>query len=351
MDASILTPVQKLSRDLRNASRTLGKQEARFLVDAYYKIQEDRIRSAHQVRTLAEPKGENAVIEPHEVIQWLQYQEETLEKQIRGALDAYSNSTVVGAWARSITGIGPVIAAGLLANIEIAEAATVGHIWRFAGLDPTSKWIGSVKARELVAEIAGDKRGKIGEEDIARIAARINVDPIRFLRRLTDLDTGEISYAREDVIAAVAKRPWNASLKTLCWKVGESFVKVCNHEEDFYGKLYTKRKLWEAARNERLEYADQAAASLAEKKFGRDTQARKHYEAGRLPPARIHARAERWAVKIFLAHLHEVWWFVETGGLPPKPYVLDHVAGHSHKVEVPNAHLVPGLVKARGRKR
>jgi hypothetical protein len=26
-----------------------------------------------------------------------------------------------------------------------------------------------------------------------------------------------------------------------------------------------------------------------------------------------------------------------------KPYVLDHVGGHVHRIEVPNQHLVPGL--------
>jgi len=289
-DLSILTPIQKLKRDMRLASRTLGAAEARFLVDAYYKIQEDRIRSAHQVRTLAEPKiieGEaERIPEPHEVIQWLQHQEETLEGQIRGALDTYSGASIAGQWMRSIVGIGPVIAAGLLANIDIERAPTVGHIWRFAGLDPTVRW----------------ERGK--------------------------------------------KRPWNASLKRLCWLIGESFVKVSNHERDVYGKLYQKRKEWEAARNEAGAYAEQAAASLAEKKFGKDTQARKHYEAGKLPPARIHRRAERFATKIFLSHMHEVWWFTAMGELPAKPFVLEHVGGHVHKIEVPNRHLVPGLEAA-----
>ena len=43
-------------------------------------------------------------------------------------------------WARSIYGIWPVLAAGLLAHIDIEQAPTVGHIWSFAGLDPTKKW-------------------------------------------------------------------------------------------------------------------------------------------------------------------------------------------------------------------
>ncbi len=293
-DPSLLTPIQKLTKDIKDASRTLGKVEARFLVDAYYAMQENRIRTNHQVRSLAEPKqtGEEGaparVPEPHDVLAWLFTQEETLEKQIRGALDIYSLSDVSGVWARSIKGIGPVIAAGLLANIDITRAPTVGHIWRFAGLDPTSVW------------------GK-----------------------------GQ-------------KRPWNASLKRLCFLIGESFVKVSNRPDDIYGKLYKSRKEWEAERNSRQLYADQAKHSLETKKFGTDTDAFKWYSQGMLPPARLHLRAQRRAVKLFLAHFHEVLYWTYYEKLPPNPYVLDHVPGHVHRLEIPNIDLLlPQLYEAK----
>jgi Transposase IS116/IS110/IS902 family len=274
-DPSLLTPIAKLTKDLREAARTLGPAEARFLVDAYYKIQEDRIRSAHQVRTLA-AVPDDKVPEPHDTIAWLFTQEQTLENQIRRALDAYSGSHPAGIWARSVVGIGPVIAAGLLAHIDITRAPTVGHIWRYAGLDPTVVW-----------------------------------------------DKG-------------TKRPWNAALKRLCWLIGESFVKVSNNPNDIYGKVYQQRKETETQRNEAGMFAEQAAASLKAKRFGADTQARKHYEAGRLPPARIHLRAERYAVKLFLSHLHHVMYQIEFGEVPARPYVLDHHGGHAHYIAPPN---------------
>jgi hypothetical protein len=276
-----LESIQRLSRDLKNAAITLSDQEARYLVDIYYASQRDRIRSAHQARTLTE-NGE-----PHDVLGWLFSQRETLEKQVARALDAYSASKVPGIWARSIVGIGPIIAAGLLAHIDITKAPTVGHIWRFAGLDPTVKW-----------------------------------------------DKG-------------AKRPWNGALKRLCWLIGESFVKVSNNENDFYGKIYKARKEQEIAKNEAGDFAEQARAALAAKRFGADTEARKHYLAGKLPPARIHLRAERYATKLFLSAFHEVMFFAEYNRLPPKPYVIEHLA-HVHYIGVPNAHLVPGLSEARG---
>lgn len=275
-DFSDLDPVARLTRDLRNAARTLSTDEARFLVDAYYAMQSDRIRAEHQERTLSEGG------EPHGVMSWLAGQRETLENQVRRALDAYSGAQPAGVWARSIVGIGPVIAAGLLANIDITRAPTVGHIWRFAGLDPTTKW-----------------------------------------------DKG-------------TRRPWNGSLKRLCWLIGESFVKVGGNEADVYGQVYKARKEQEIRKNEAGDFADQAAASLASQKFDKDTEALKHYQAGRLPPARIHLRAERYAVKLFLSAFHEVSYFLEYGRLPPKPYAIEHL-GHVHYAEVPNLHLVPGL--------
>ena len=267
--SEFLKSIQRLTRDLRSASVTLSEREARFLVDAYYAMQRDRIRAAHQNRTLTD----NA--EPHDVLGWLQAQRDTLEKQIARALDAYSDGQPAGRWARSITGIGPIISAGLIANIDIRQAPTVGHIWRFAGLDPTMKW----------------------EKN--------------------------------------TKRPWNGSLKRLCFLIGESFVKVSNNENDIYGKVYAARKLYEQAKNAAGDYAGQAAASLAAKRFGDDTQAKKHYLAGQLPPARIHLRAERYATKLFLSHLHAVMFELEFGAPPARPYILDR-GGHAHYIAPPN---------------
>jgi hypothetical protein len=155
-----------------------------------------------------------------------------------------------------------VIAAGLLANIDIERAPTVGHIWRFAGLDPTVTW-----------------------------------------------DKG-------------TKRPWNARLKVLTWKIGESFVKVSNHADDIYGHVYAERKALEAAANERGEFAAQAEAKLAKYRIGKDTEAYGHYSKGHLPPAHIHSRAKRYAVKLFLSHWHHVAYETRFGEPPPKPYIL-----------------------------
>ena len=264
-----LEPLKRLTKDLKTAATTLSPDEARFLVDYYYQLQDDRIRSAHQVRTLQEAQ------EPHDVLAWVGENAGILERNIKSALDAYSSADPVGRWSKSLVGIGPIIAAGLLAHIDITKAPTVGHIWRFAGLDPTTVWNKS------------------------------------------------------------EKRPWNASLKTLCWKIGESFVKVSGRDADVYGKLYLQRKAYEQQRNEAGELKDQAAAKLAKFKIGKSTDAYKAYSTGLLPPGHIHARAKRWTVKLFLGHWHTVAYTIKMGTTPPKPYVMT-ILGHGHEIQVPN---------------
>ncbi len=252
--------VSRLSRDLRSNAVTLGPDEARFLVDTYYAMQRQRIRDANQSRALA---GD---AEPHAVIDWLMQQHSVLENQVKRALAAYAEGHPVGQWLLSVRGIGPVLSAGLLAHIDITKCPTVGHIWSFAGLDPTREW------------------------------------------------------------AKGERRPWNASLKTLCWKAGESFVKTKGHEEGVYGAIYDQRKEYESKKNAALEYKSQADEIL--KRVPKHAQAAV-YKTGQLPDGHIHMRAKRYAVKQFLADLHAFWYELEFQKKPPLPYPVAHL-NHAH---------------------
>lgn len=196
----------RLSKDLAKAAETLRPHEARFLVDSYYQMQEDRKRSANQVRSL------DAVGEPHAVVSWLTSQSKTLEGQLQRALNIYSKADPVGAWSRSIVGIGPVIAAGLLAMIDIERAPTAGHIWRFAGLDPSHLWLGREKAAALVKEMV-PADAKITNEILVRIANHLKRNVESFVRMAANKQG---KHTRASLTAALARRPWNANLKTLC---------------------------------------------------------------------------------------------------------------------------------------
>jgi hypothetical protein len=258
--------IKKMSKDLRDAAKVLRPDEARFLVDHYYQMQENRIRSDGQIRSM------QSTAEPHRVLSWLSDGTATLETQIKLALGVYSKSHPVGNWSRTVKGIGPVIAAGLLAHIDITKAPTVGHIWRFAGLDPTVKWNKS------------------------------------------------------------EKRPWNAALKRLCWIIGESFVKVSGYDDAFFGKIYQQRKAWEAQKNAELAYKDQALSRIeGPRAVGKTTEAYKFYSKGMLPPGHLHARAKRYAVKLFLSKWHEMAYREHYKTEPPKPYAIA-ILGHAHQI-------------------
>lgn len=263
-----LGPVDKLARDVRNAGRELTKDSARFIVDTYYRFQEHRIALSAQVRSVAENGGSVETLDHFAI------QTGKLEKQMVGVLDAWTDAHEVGIWAKSITGIGPVLSAGLLAHIDIERATTAGAIWRFAGYDPSVRW-----------------------------------------------EKGE-------------KRPWNADLKVLCWKIGDSFVKQSSRESDYYGHLYRERKAYEVERNTTGGNAEYAAETLTRRAI-RDRALKAKLEEGILPDGQIDNRARRWAVKLFLSHWHEIAYAAHYHVLPPAPYVMAHQE-HVHYRPVPN---------------
>jgi hypothetical protein len=333
-----LEPLKRLGRDLKKAAATLSHDEARYLVDAYYQMQDDRKRSDSQARALSESG------EPHEVLAWLGGNTAMLERNIKGALGVYASSHTVGDWSQSILGIGDVLSAGLLAHIDITKAPTVGNIWRYAGLDPTSAWLGTKRATETV-ELVMDKHGykKVDAEVVRQCVAwletkdKVHVDACKLLTwATTDPRTGEPkSLTKASLIKALAKRPHSASLKVLCWKIGESFVKVKGNPKSFYGARFTERWMYEQQRNEAGELFGQAKAKLENFSIGKNTDAYKAYSIGRLPKAHILARAKRWTVKLFLAHWHHVAYESHYGTPPPKPYVLTYL-DHAHEVTAPN---------------
>lgn len=238
------------------AAAALTTGEARFLVNAYYETRDRRKAAASQTAPIAD---------------WLGECHRAEEEQIRRTLESWTETIPAARWAKGI--VGPVIAAGLAAHIEISRCPTVGRIWRFAGLDPTQVWV----------------KGK--------------------------------------------KCPWNAALKALCWRIGEAFARWPSDQAHFYAGLYRQRKAQEEAANEAGKFARQAAAKL--QLAGANDEERRCYEQGKLPPAHIEARARRWTVKLFLAHYHHVAWTLATGREPARPYVIS-ILGHADFIKPPN---------------
>lgn len=302
-----LQPVIKLNRDLitaltREIPGGVTTNEARFLVDQYYTIQKARIGNSNRCKGLdRDASNEGNDPEPHEALDRFAADFAIHEDNIKKVLGWWVESHPMAWFFENTLGVGPVLAAGLLAHIDIERCQTEGQIWAFAGLDPTKTW------------------GK-----------------------------GE-------------KRPHNAALKTICWKIGDSFVKLSGRADSFYSNVYLDRKSYEWNKNMSGELSGQANASMERKKYGKVTdqyawytgkcdpeKVRTQLEQGKSPtasacsgengiqmlsPAHIDNRARRYAVKLFLSHLFECWR-IELGLPYQRPYVIEH-GGHAHYIAPP----------------
>jgi len=259
-----------LLKTLRQEALSMGREEGRALVDMYYQIQDKRLASGNQRRAIEQQTDSG----PVSIHAWLYDSMMDIENRIKDLLGRYAAADPVGAWSQSICGIGPVMSAGLLAHIDITKAPTAGSIWRFAGLDPTLQW-----------------------------------------------NKGE-------------KRPFNADLKVLAFKLGDSFIKVSSNDNDVYGHLIQERMQYEHELNASGAYAEQAAAIIEARPNHKQAAT---YKEGMLPDGHIFMRAKRWGVKLFLAHYHEVAYWAHYGSAPPAPYIFEHGEGqHVHRLDPPN---------------
>lgn len=277
---------------LRENGKKLTPQAVALLLKAFYKTQMARCTLNWKLAKIRE----RDVLSDHLVEQLKRF-----EKQIELAMRAYTGASELGKLVREVVGIGPILAAGLLAYVDIRKAPYAGNIWSYAGLNPERQW-----------------------------------------------ETGQ-------------RRPWNPEFRQLCFKIGDSFVKCAHLEGCEYGELFLKYKREEWKRNLNGEFA--AEAVKCAERVGEKTEVRRWGE-GRLnpelinldeflespmhtrnailaaatdpqrgvpmlSPAHIHARARRWVVKLFLSHYHyaayKLYWKAE----PARPYVLEHCNGQT----------------------
>ena len=299
-------PFVPLSKDLVNSAKTMSIKEAKYLVRTYYRIQDDRLRAAARGRALSKDKT------PHALFTWLTEQTEILELQIKKALDKYTQHHPLGVWLRTIHGIGPVLAAGLIANtaIEVWHCETKSGVFK--------------KKPKPEIDNSNLEEGVLDLEDDEEIEHECTPDnPCTASCHMKRISTagGFWSYAGLDPRVKWEKgciRPWNANLKKLCWLIGQSFVKQSYSPKCFYGHIYIKRKEYEKQQNEER-------VAKGEKS---------------LTTGHIDARARRYAVKIFLSHFHAESYRYYLNEEPPKPYAIA-ILGHAHMIDSP----VPSITK------
>lgn len=371
--------IARYDSDLQKTDMTM--REARYVVDTYGQLRDNRIVSENRIRAikldnmaakaLVDKAGPEADIdevvnlvaeqtgyspeqlklaasfdkgnpcevtresvvrvltEPHSTLTWIFSNSAAMEGQLKRALEQFAMRHEVGRWALSIKGIGPVYAATLLAYIDMEQCPTVGHIWSFCGMNPNQVWLSSDQAKAEVAAISGSP-----EDVLLAVSNKFN-RPIDSMRRFASTDKlgVPIAMTRETVAKALARRPYNAKLKTLAHLIGEQFKCQGDDAESFYAQVYRKRKAYEQRKNEAGDYAAEAAKALKRKA---DHAQAATYRQGKLPNGHIDNRAVRYTAKLFLAHWHTVAYRAYFGTEPPLPYPIA-MQGHAHIHQPPHA--------------
>lgn len=350
IDDSIV--LDRMSKDIKTAAVNMPINEARYVIKHYYDHQDQRIM--HDARYREHSK----LGEPASLISWLGKTESLVESQLKVALDKFTSAHPIGSWIKSLYGFGPVLSAAFIAFLDITRSPTAGHVWSYAGLNPNQRWVSAEEARKWVAE---------NGVDVAKAAEHFNRGLTSMQRAATtDFKGNEVKLTAKSLASAIAKRPWNAELKRVAWLASECMVKFSNVEECFYGGVYKKRLAYEWERNLAGLYKDQAdkgndyyddkTESIKwTKGCFKASDVKKYMDAKQslaaasvksicgepgsgtqmLPPSHIKARAQRYAVKMFLSHLHQVMYEKHYGQPAPIPYILTK-EDHVHYIAPPN---------------
>lgn len=319
--------VDKFNKEtLSNAKKydLISREQVRLLVRLFYMHQNTRVRMNNQIVAYSKtyPK------EDHDSLTHIYAQERILEGEIEKIITIYYMKHDFKWFFEQTVGVGPILSALLLSNIDITKADTHGALWRYAGL--------------------------------------IN-----------------------EVWEKGQKRPWNAALKTACWKIGQSFIKFSDLPSCDYGKIYLSQKDEYWRRNldgrhkvraieisktrdmnklaigkfyyqgkidpvlmkQELERVAAEKAAIKAQKATLKAQniklntlppfpiptitlenvlAKNGNGLPMLPPSHIDNMSSRYAVKMFLAHLYALWR--EWEGLPVSEAYAIAILKHTHKV-------------------
>lgn len=324
-----------ISKDVKQSIVEIkSRGELRFLVDSYYQTQEYRKASDNQIRALQQGLDTNKGDEIPAALEWLSANKRNEEAQLKKMLQLYAESKPVGRWLMDIMGIGPVIAAGLLAYFDIDKAKHANQFWSYAGLnDNNTPWLGKEKATAQVKEWVKNhpevKKTNLPLQAVVDLAQKNHRELNSAINQAKDkkkLKKGIEVFTEQSLIAWLSKPPYNRNLKVLCWKIGESFVKVSNKEGSLYGREFRRRLAYETEMNEQGKYAAQAAKVLETKNIT-VKEVRETYESGKLPKGHILSRAKRWTVKLFISHLFEALYYEKYHEAPPVPYAIAYM-GH-----------------------
>lgn len=228
-------------RRMRERMERLKHPRLRILVESYYDIQKLRIATSNRLSMY----GKLDVLTPiqaaklQEIVSDLKADEGKLLGQIHDELKAIP----VWQWLKTVKGIGPAMAGGLVGWIDdISKSPHPSSLWRYAGLH---------------VEEGKAPRRKRGE-----------------------------------------KAPWSWRLKTHMWKVVKQLLQAGN---PFYRGYYDQYKAYEVGKCEHGGLRIVPSASLPTK------GGKKYEPEGVISVGHVDNRAKRKVAKLLLAHVWHVW--------------------------------------------
>jgi len=239
----------------------------------------------------------------HKTVAQEMFHSETLCKTL--AMDEIENHPLWIEWLSHVRGIGPCLAGGILAWINIEKCLHVGNLWSYAGQTVT-----------IEKYICAGCNVILDPDKVPSLEERVAQGGLREAPRCPKCNNFLRVMGHAVRREKGKKLGYNPAVKTLAWKIGESFVK-CSAEKSGYRRLYDQFR-------ERIE-AKVAANNGFCHKIHKDKEG-KLINGGKCFNAHVYAMAKRATVKIFLSHVYKRWR--DLLGLPTTPPFPFGMMGH-----------------------
>lgn len=265
----------------------------RALVEIYYDFQKQRIATFNNVMMNCERNGiSEEDLEKKYNVKPLIDEAKAYENKIKKRLtDEVQNYPLYDKYLKNIQGIGPVISAGLIANIgDIGKFGTISKLWMQSGLG-FNKFCPECDHPTYVELEFEDRDGNLTKQKKLKPfenCPECHKQTIPIIQRTTK------GY----------RNNWSPRLKVLAWKIGDSFVKQKASKSGY-------RRLYESLRKGDTENHPTKIKENGKTKYN---------------DGHMYNRAVRKTVKIFLSHLWITWREME--GLEVKQPYVSKVLGH-----------------------
>jgi hypothetical protein len=258
----------------------------RSLVEIYYDFQDQRIITESRLKNNSERNQINDEQLARFGVTELFKKAKSFENDIKTILtNEIIHYPIYNEWLSSLYGIGPIITAGLLANIQdISKFDNISKLWQYAGFGMNTYCSKCDEYTYIIKKYESKKAKKL--------------QPFKNCPNCNSQTTPVIAKRMPGYMSN-----WNDKFKVLCWKVGQSFEK--QGTKSSYYKLYKQIK---------------------EEEHRNHPEKIKENGKTRFNDGHLRNRALRKTIKIFLAHLWVVWRSIE-GLEVSQPYV-NTILGH-----------------------